>query len=142
MLRVSIHAGLLRDISRFNRVDWLDIGYEKLDAAANYKIVLFNVGGGRDAGHSVAELPAMVGKSLGSDNACDRARALSRLKQSKRTSRAAGASRKTLRVRPRSERSYPAFAKHRFTDPQRRLYAKSGSAASRRAFTRRRSTRT
>jgi hypothetical protein len=46
MLRVSIHAGLLRDINRFNRVDWLDIGYEKLDAAANYKIVLFNVGEG------------------------------------------------------------------------------------------------
>jgi hypothetical protein len=46
MLRVSIHAGPLRDINRFNRVDWLDIGYEKLDAAANYKIVLFNVGKG------------------------------------------------------------------------------------------------
>jgi hypothetical protein len=46
MLRVSIHAGLLRDINRFNRIDWLDIGYEKLDAAANYKIVLFNVGVG------------------------------------------------------------------------------------------------
>jgi hypothetical protein len=46
MLRVSIHAGPLRDINRFNRVDWLDIGYDKLDAAANYKIVLFNVGEG------------------------------------------------------------------------------------------------
>ena len=30
MLRVSIHAGPAREVSRFNRVDWLDIGYEEL----------------------------------------------------------------------------------------------------------------
>jgi hypothetical protein len=46
MLRISIHAGPLAGISRFNRVDWVDIGYDKLAASANYKIVLFNVGEG------------------------------------------------------------------------------------------------
>jgi hypothetical protein len=46
MLRVSIHAGPLREISRFNRVDWVDIGYDQLGVLANYKVVLFNVGEG------------------------------------------------------------------------------------------------
>jgi hypothetical protein len=44
MLRVSIHAGPLRSISRFNRTDWLDIGYKQLDRRATYKIVLFKIG--------------------------------------------------------------------------------------------------
>jgi hypothetical protein len=30
MLRVSIHAGPLAKISRSNRLDWIDIGYQKL----------------------------------------------------------------------------------------------------------------
>lgn len=46
MLRVSIHAGPVREISRFNRVDWVDIGYDQLGVLANYKVVLFNVGEG------------------------------------------------------------------------------------------------
>lgn len=46
MLRVTVHAGRLADISAANRLDWLDIGYEKLDAFADYKVVLFNIGVG------------------------------------------------------------------------------------------------
>jgi hypothetical protein len=46
MLRVSIHAGPLAKISRSNRLDWLDIGYQKLAPAADYKIVLFKIGEG------------------------------------------------------------------------------------------------
>ncbi len=49
MLHVSVHAGRLDQISRFNRTDWLDIGYEKLAEEATYKILLFNVDeGARD----------------------------------------------------------------------------------------------
>lgn len=44
MLRVSVHAGLPSTASRYNRTDWLDIGYERLDADAEYKIVLFQAG--------------------------------------------------------------------------------------------------
>ena len=43
MLRVNIHAGPLAAVSRFNRTDWVDIGYERLAALADYKVVLFNV---------------------------------------------------------------------------------------------------
>lgn len=46
MLRVSIHAGPLAKISRFNRLDWLDIGYQKLKREADYKVVLFKTGEG------------------------------------------------------------------------------------------------
>ena len=46
MLRLSIHAGPLSGISRFNRLDWLDIGYQRLAAEADYKVVLFEVGSG------------------------------------------------------------------------------------------------
>ncbi len=46
MLRLSIHAGPLSGISRFNRLDWLDIGYQTLAAEADYKVVLFEVGSG------------------------------------------------------------------------------------------------
>jgi hypothetical protein len=46
MLRVSIHAGPLSAISRFNRTDWLDIGYQKMGPRANYKVVLFKIGQG------------------------------------------------------------------------------------------------
>lgn len=44
MLRISVHAGLPSGASRYNRSDWLDIGYERLDADAEYKIVLFQAG--------------------------------------------------------------------------------------------------
>lgn len=44
MLRVSVHAGHPSGVSRYNRSDWLDIGYERLDADAVYKIVLFQAG--------------------------------------------------------------------------------------------------
>lgn len=43
MLRVNIHAGPLAMVSRFTRTDWLDIGYERLDTLADYKVVLFSV---------------------------------------------------------------------------------------------------
>lgn len=46
MLRVSIHAGPLGGISRFNRLDWVEIGYRHLAAEADYKVVLFEVGCG------------------------------------------------------------------------------------------------
>jgi hypothetical protein len=46
MLRVSIHAGPLRTMSRFNRLDWLDIGYNELGPLATYKVVLFKIGEG------------------------------------------------------------------------------------------------
>ena len=46
MLRVSIHAGSARAVSRFNRTDWLDIGYEELAPIADYKVVLFQAGEG------------------------------------------------------------------------------------------------
>lgn len=46
MLRVSIHAGPLKQISRFNLVAWVDIAYEKLEPIANYKTVLFEAGRG------------------------------------------------------------------------------------------------
>ncbi len=44
MLRLSIHAGPLTKISRFNRLDWVDIGYQSLAATADYKVVLFKIG--------------------------------------------------------------------------------------------------
>jgi hypothetical protein len=44
MLRVSIHAGPWQEASVYNRLDWLDIGYHRLKARADYKIVLFKVG--------------------------------------------------------------------------------------------------
>src|ERR1700733_7646354 len=46
MLRVSIHAGPLATISRSNRLDWLDIGYQRLAPAADHKGVLFKIGEG------------------------------------------------------------------------------------------------
>lgn len=46
MLRVSIHSGLPSEASRFNRTDWIDIGYQTLDAQAEYKIVLIENGKG------------------------------------------------------------------------------------------------
>jgi hypothetical protein len=44
MLKVSIHAGPWQEASVYNRLDWLDIGYHRLEARADYKIVLFKVG--------------------------------------------------------------------------------------------------
>lgn len=46
MLHVSIHAGPLKAASRYNRTDWLDIGYARLDALADYKIELFSISEG------------------------------------------------------------------------------------------------
>ena len=46
MLRVSIHSGLPSEASRFNRTDWIDIGYQTLNAQAEYKIVLIENGRG------------------------------------------------------------------------------------------------
>jgi hypothetical protein len=46
VLRVSIHAGPLGGISRFNRLDWVEIGYKRLAEEADYKVVLFEVGCG------------------------------------------------------------------------------------------------
>jgi hypothetical protein len=46
VLRVSIHAGLPSAASRFNRLDWCDIGYSQLERIANYKVVLFEAGVG------------------------------------------------------------------------------------------------
>jgi hypothetical protein len=49
MLRVSFHAGLPSQASRYNRLGWLDIGYAKLSPIANYKVFLFEAGiGGRE----------------------------------------------------------------------------------------------
>ena len=44
MLRVSIHSALPSQATRFNRTDWLDIGYQTLESHAEYKIVLFEAG--------------------------------------------------------------------------------------------------
>lgn len=44
MLRVSLHAGPIAKISRFNQVAWLDIAYERLEPIAHYKTVLFEAG--------------------------------------------------------------------------------------------------
>jgi hypothetical protein len=49
MLRLTVHAGLPSQASRYNRTDWLDIGYEELNSYSDYKIVLFQTGiGARD----------------------------------------------------------------------------------------------
>ena len=61
MLRLSIHAGPLNEISRFNRLDWLDIGYEKLNRQANYKVVLFKVGEGVTAPVRITGYPRWSG---------------------------------------------------------------------------------
>ena len=44
MLKVSMHASSLADASQFNKVAWLDIGYDRLAAIADYKAVMF-IGG-------------------------------------------------------------------------------------------------
>jgi len=46
MLKVSIHAGTLDKATGFNRLAWLDIGYERLAPIADYKIFLFTRGEG------------------------------------------------------------------------------------------------
>lgn len=46
MIRMTVHSSRLADVCLANRTDWIDIGYEKLGAAATYKVVLFNVGVG------------------------------------------------------------------------------------------------
>lgn len=46
MLRVSIHSALPSQVSRFNRTDWIDIGYQTLASHAEHKIVLFEAGRG------------------------------------------------------------------------------------------------
>jgi hypothetical protein len=44
MLRVSIHSALPSQLSRFNRTDWVDIGYQTLKEHSEYKVVLFEAG--------------------------------------------------------------------------------------------------
>jgi hypothetical protein len=44
MLRLTVHNGLPSQASRFNRTDWLDIGYDELNTFADYKLVLFQTG--------------------------------------------------------------------------------------------------
>lgn len=46
MLKVSIHAGPAINADRFNLIAWLDIGYQKLNPIADYKIVLYQAGFG------------------------------------------------------------------------------------------------
>lgn len=46
MLKVTLHAGPSDKASKFNRLDWLDIAYERLSPVADYKIVLFQDGFG------------------------------------------------------------------------------------------------
>jgi hypothetical protein len=43
VLHVSIHAGALKEVCAANRLDWLDIGYAKLGADADYRVALFRV---------------------------------------------------------------------------------------------------
>jgi hypothetical protein len=57
MLRVSVHAGPWRQASLFNRLDWLDIGYERLAALADYKVVLFKIGEGAMPPVQVTQYP-------------------------------------------------------------------------------------
>ena len=61
MLRVSVHAGPPKTVSRFNRTDWLDIGYERLGPPADYKIVLFESGQGVRSPVEVAKYPRWSG---------------------------------------------------------------------------------
>ena len=63
MLRLSIHSGPLSGISRFNRLDWLDIGYEKLKREADYKVVLFKVGEGVTPPVRLARYPRWSGSN-------------------------------------------------------------------------------
>ena len=44
MLRVTVHAGRPSQATRFNRQDWIDIGYQKLGVEATYKVVLWEQG--------------------------------------------------------------------------------------------------
>ncbi len=46
MLRVTIHSGLPSEACRFNRTDWLDIGYQRLGTSADYKVALVENGKG------------------------------------------------------------------------------------------------
>lgn len=46
MLRVTIHSGMPSEASRFNRTDWIDIGYDNLAPHADYKVMLFLTGYG------------------------------------------------------------------------------------------------
>ncbi len=57
MLQVSIHAGPPRSVSRFNRTDWLDIGYSRLGPMADYKVVLFRRGLGAEAPVTLTDYP-------------------------------------------------------------------------------------
>jgi hypothetical protein len=57
MLRVSVHAGPLAEVSRFNLLAWLDIGYEMLAPIADYKVVLFQSGVGATPPYALASYP-------------------------------------------------------------------------------------
>lgn len=57
MLRVNVHAGDLTGTSRFNRVAWLDIGYERLAPIADYTTVLYQNGHGASRPAPVIKYP-------------------------------------------------------------------------------------
>lgn len=57
MLRVSIHAGPINSMARFNQLAWCDIGYDKLAAVAQYKTVLFQSHQGASPQREIANYP-------------------------------------------------------------------------------------
>ena len=46
MLRVTIHAGEIKDASVYNRLAWLELAYERAGAVADYKVLYFANGEG------------------------------------------------------------------------------------------------
>lgn len=57
MLRLNIHAGGLKETTRYNRVAWLDIGYERLAPIADYKTTLFQAGHGASCPAPILKYP-------------------------------------------------------------------------------------
>lgn len=57
MLKVFIHNGPPNKLTPFNRLGRLDIGYDKLDAYANYKVVMTQVGLGEYPPAAVKDYP-------------------------------------------------------------------------------------
>lgn len=57
MLKVSIHAGPLKNISPFNALGWVEIAYERLQPIADYKTMLYEKGVGAQPQTSVYTYP-------------------------------------------------------------------------------------
>lgn len=57
MLRLSIHASRLDAATRYNRVGWLDIGYERLAPVADYKVLLAQSGLGGGTPRTLVKYP-------------------------------------------------------------------------------------